>query len=392
MPLGPGTRLGPYEVLAPIGAGGMGEVYRARDSRLERDVALKILPKDLCTDADRRARFEREARAAGQLNHPNILAVFDVGTHDGTPYIVSELLDGETLRERLHTGPLPARKAVEYAALVARALGAAQEKGITHRDIKPENIYICSDGQVKILDFGLARLSPREDTESEATLAISRQTSAGVVLGTAAYMSPEQARGQAADARSDIFSLGAVLYEMLSGDRPFRGSTFADLVSSILREDPPPLPASAKSMPAIERVVRRCLEKNPSERFQSARDLAFQLDSMVSTLDSGSSAALAASVVDSGKPFGWWRLLAGFGVAVVLLAVAGLAWWARVHPSLKSANMPVEFERLTDFYGMEERSRTFSRRQVRGVCFGFHRFATNLGAAAGRWPCTPVDS
>jgi eukaryotic-like serine/threonine-protein kinase len=158
----------------------------------------------------------------------------------------------------------------------------------------------------------------------------------------------------AADARSDIFSLGAVLYEMLSGDRPFRGSTFADLVSSILREDPPPLPASAKSMPAIERVVRRCLEKNPSERFQSARDLAFQLDSMVSTLDSGSSAALAASVVDSGKPFGWWRLLAGFGVAVVLLAVAGLAWWARVHPSLKSANMPVEFERLTDFYGMEE--------------------------------------
>jgi serine/threonine protein kinase len=210
MSLAPGTKLGPYEIIAPLGAGGMGEVYRARDARLERDVALKILPNDLCADGDRRARFERESRATAQLNHPNIMAVFDVGTHGGTPYIVSELLAGETLRERLRNGPLPARKAVEYAALVARALGAAHEKGITHRDIKPENIFICDDGHVKILDFGLARIV-REETGSDATLALSHKTAAGVVLGTAAYMSPEQARGGTADARSDIFSLGAVL-------------------------------------------------------------------------------------------------------------------------------------------------------------------------------------
>lgn len=352
MSLAPGTKLGRYEIVAPLGAGGMGEVYQARDSRLERDVALKILPDDLCAEPDRRARFERESRATAQLNHPNILAVFDVGAHDGTPYIVSELLAGETLRERLRNGPLPARKAIEYAALVARALGAAHEKGITHRDIKPENIFICDDGQVKILDFGLARLTAGEDTD--ATLFLSKQTAPGVVLGTAAYMSPEQARGGVADARSDIFSLGTVLYEMLSGRRAFSGATYADLLSSILKEDPAPLPVSAKSMPTLERVVRRCLEKNASERFQSARDLAFQLESMISTLDSGSGLALPALSVDSERLAHGSQILSWLIAAALVCAAAGLAWWLRGRSLPKASNAPVQFERLTDFYGMEE--------------------------------------
>ena len=301
MPLAPGTKLGPYEIVGPLGAGGMGEVYRARDSRLERDVAVKILPGEFSAEPTRRARFEREARAAGQLNHPNILAVFDVGTHEGMPYIVSELLEGETLRDRLRNGALPKRKAVEYGALVARALGTAQEKGITHRDVKPENIFVCSDGQVKILDFGLARLSAREGLDSDATISLTQQTAAGVVLGTASYMSPEQARGFPADGRSDIFSLGAVLYEMLAGQRPFLGATFADLVTFILKEEPAPLPLPVREIPGLERVIRRCLEKNPSERFQSARDLAFQLDSMLATLDSGSSSDFPLATIRTGQ-------------------------------------------------------------------------------------------
>ena len=367
MPLAPGTKLGPYEIVGPLGAGGMGEVYRARDSRLERDVAVKILPNDFSAEPDRRARFEREARASGQLNHPNILAVYDVGVHDGTPYIVSELLEGETLRDRLRHGPLPLRKAIEYAALVARALGTAQEKGITHRDVKPENIFVCGDGQVKILDFGLARLTTREGTDSDATISISQQTEAGVVLGTASYMSPEQARGWPADARSDIFSLGAVLYEMLSGQRPFSGDTLADLLSAILREDPAPLPANVRSVTALERVVLRCLEKNPSERFQSARDLAFQLESMNSVLDSSSGTAVtsASGVSRIPKPrflvFRWLFVAAGilalFGTRVVVSRGA--------FPQGLQPSGPIRTPHRLLRIGGE--SSAFTRRQVRSV-------------------------
>ena len=350
MPIAPGTRLGPYEVLAPLGAGGMGEVYRARDSRLGRDVALKVLPPDFATDPDRRGRFEREARAAGQIHHPNILTILDIGTHDALPFIVTELLEGETLRERLLPGPLPQRKAIEVASQIAKGLGAAQERSIVHRDIKPDNIFISRDGHVKILDFGLASVSVQESVPQDATITL--KTASGIILGTAAYMSPEQARGQAVDPRSDIFSLGSVLFEMLSGQRPFIGNTYADLISAILRQDPPPLPSKLRILPALERIVRRCLEKSPAERFQSARDLAFQLDSLVSNIESGSEAAVRET-----GPAHWRasaRVLSRVAIPAMILATAVLAWWFRGW-QLRTARPPeVAFERLTDFSGMEE--------------------------------------
>ena len=249
--LAPGLRLGPYEIVAPIGAGGMGEVYRATDTRLGRDVALKLLPRAFASDPGRLARFEREARAVAGLSHPNILALFDVGTHDGMVYAVTELLEGETLRARLGGGPLPARKAVDYAAQAARGLAAAHEKGIVHRDLKPENLFVTGDGRVKVLDFGLARqqqaAAEAEDTRSPT---LAQPTDAGTVLGTVGYMSPEQVRGEPVDTRSDIFSLGCVLYEMLAGGRAFLRETAAETMTAILREDPPDLAsAGATNLP-----------------------------------------------------------------------------------------------------------------------------------------------
>ncbi|MGE5206782.1 MAG: serine/threonine-protein kinase, partial [Chlamydiota bacterium] len=235
-----GTSLGPYQLLSSIGAGGMGEVYRARDPRLGREVAIKILPPQFSADADRLRRFEQEARAAAALNHPGILAIYDLGTQsNGSPYIVSELLEGESLRERLRSGPLPLRKAIEYGAQIALGLAAAHEKGIVHRDLKPENLFLTKDGRTKILDFGLAKLTER--SSDAETVVHSEGTSPGMVLGTVGYMSPEQVRGIATDHRSDIFTLGAILYEMLSGKRAFRGDTTADTMSAILKEDPPEL-------------------------------------------------------------------------------------------------------------------------------------------------------
>src|SRR6266480_5312763 len=288
MTIASGTKLGRYKIRSQLGEGGMGEVYRARDEKLNRDVAIKVLPVALSADAERLRRFEQEAQAAGALNHPNILVIFHIGIHEGAPYIVSELLEGETLRERLAGAALPQRKAIDYALQIARGLAAAHEKGIVHRDIKPDNIFITDDGRVKILDFGLAKLTAVADGTSQTEVPTRKvNTDPGTVMGTMGYMSPEQLKGQHVDHRSDIFSFGAILYEMLSGKRAFRGDSMAETMSAILREDPPDLSETNKTVsPALERVVRHCLEKNPGERFYSARDLAFAIESLSGTATS----------------------------------------------------------------------------------------------------------
>src|SRR5271154_427378 len=262
MTLTTGSRLGPYEITAAIGAGGMGEVYRARDTQLGRDVAIKVLPSFLSADPDRLRRFEQEARAAAALNHPNILVVFQLGTHDGVPYLVSELLEGSTLREPLQRGAVPIRKAIDYGVQIASGLAAAHEKGIVHRDLKPENVFVSKDGRVKILDLGLARLLPQRGEVEVNAPTISDLTDPGTVMGTVGYMSPEQVRGKPADHRADIFAFGAMLYEMLSGQRAFRGETAADTMSAILKEEPAELSETGRNIaPALERMVRHCLEK-----------------------------------------------------------------------------------------------------------------------------------
>src|SRR5579859_2571096 len=295
MPLISGSKLGPYEIVAPIGAGGMGEVYRARDAALSRDVAIKILPPAFSEDADRLRRFKQEAQAAAALNHPNILTIYQIAESDGSPYIVSELLEGETLRQRLQAGQPQLRKAIDWAVQVARGLAAAHDKGIVHRDLKPENIFLCRDGHVKILDFGLAKLTASQGRESSSdALTLTARSEPGFVLGTAGYMSPEQARGQILGPQSDLFSLGAILYEMLAGKRAFRGETAADTMSAILKEDPPDLSGvNRQTPPALERIVRHCLEKSPEERFQSARDVAFDLEAL--SLASGTAPAAKPS-------------------------------------------------------------------------------------------------
>jgi Tol biopolymer transport system component len=278
MSLTPGTKLGQYEILASLGAGSMGEVYRARDTRLDRDVAIKVLPELVSSEAGRLIRFETEARATAALNHPNILAVYQMGTYEGVPYLVSELLEGKTLTETIRRGPLPLRRAIDYGVEVAHGLAAAHEKGIVHRDLKPDNLFVTKDGRVKILDFGLAKVA--QSKESPANLAPT-VTLPGVAMGTVGYMSPEQVRGLATDHRSDIFALGAILYEMVTGARTFQRPTSADTMSAILNEEPPSISQLSPDTPVgLERVVRRCLEKNAEQRFQSASDLAFALQAL----------------------------------------------------------------------------------------------------------------
>jgi len=280
MAIATGTRIGPYEIVALLGAGGMGEVYRARDDRLSRDVAVKVLPGSFASDPDRLKRFEQEARAAGQINHPSIMAVYDVGTFEGTPYIVSEYIEGETLRQALDTGPMPAARALDLGIEIASGLAAAHEKGIVHRDLKPENLILLRDGRVKILDFGIAKLTKDglgKVSDTGPTLA--NLTVAGQLLGTASYMAPEQIRDLGVDHRTDLFTLGAILYEMLTGAPVFPGETTADRMSAILRGEPPPLPRELESAhPGLGKVLRRCLEKQTDARIDSARDLALALE------------------------------------------------------------------------------------------------------------------
>jgi Tol biopolymer transport system component len=327
MSLVPGTRLGPYEILAPIGVGGMGEVYRARDGRLDRDVAIKILPPHLTGSPEARARFEREAKAVAALSHPNILALHDIGAAGEIWYSVAELLEGATLAERLVEGPIPARKAIEISLQVGRGLAAAHDRGFVHRDLKPANIFLTNDGLVKILDFGLAR-GPVAESDGGLSRADTRgpATAPGTVLGTYGYMSPEQVRGQAVDGRSDLFAFGAVLYEMLSGRRAFQADTAADTMSAILREEPEELPTFGTRAipPALERVVRHCLEKNPAQRFQSARDLVFTLEAQ----EAGSGSVSVPGRAADPAPVRRWPALLLVVATVAGLAIGAAAMWA----------------------------------------------------------------
>jgi Tol biopolymer transport system component len=325
----------------------MGEVYRARDTRLGRDVAIKVLPEALANDADRLRRFEQEARTIAALNHPNILGIHDIGTHDGTPFLVSEFLEGVTLREKLVSGPLPVRRAIEYALGIAQGLAAAHEKGIVHRDLKPENVFVTRDGRIKVLDFGLAKLVRPEENHKTAVTLTSPATLPGMVMGTVGYMSPEQVRGEPIDPRSDIFSFGAVLYEMLTDKRAFKRETSAETMTAILREEPQALNDTGRQGPLeLQRILVRCLEKNVARRFQSASDLAFAIESLSGTL-SGTPTAKSVSQPKSRRAWLPWVM------AAVLLM--GTAVWEISRPAAAPAN-PLEkahFTRVTDFKSVE---------------------------------------
>ena len=326
MSLAAGTKLDSYEVIGLLGAGGMGEVYRARDPVLKREVAIKILPSFVSQDPDRLRRFEQEAQAAAALNHPNILAVYQFGVFQGAPYLVSELLEGHTLRHLLQHGPMPVRKAIDHGVQIPHGLAAAHEKGIVHRDLKPENLFVTKDGRVKILDFGLAKLmQPQPDSGGDAPTQ-TKGTDPGMVMGTAGYMSPEQVRGQPVDHRTDIFAFGAILYEMLAGKRAFQRSTSAETMTAILNDDPPSISQIVQATPpGLQRVVHRCLEKSPEQRFHSASDLAFALEALS---DSGSAPVVAITQSTRSR----WLWVAG-AAGVVAFAALVIAWW-RIPPAV----------------------------------------------------------
>jgi Tol biopolymer transport system component/tRNA A-37 threonylcarbamoyl transferase component Bud32 len=349
MALNPGIKLGSYEIISLVGVGGMGEVYRAKDTRLGRDVALKILPAGFARNADRLRRFEQEARAVAALNHPNILAIHDIGQQDDTPFLVSELLEGESLRAILDRGALPQRKAIDYGVQTAQGLAAAHEKGIVHRDLKPENLFITKDGRVKILDFGLAKLAPQKSDGAPDAVALTlthEQTQAGVVMGTAGYMAPEQVRGEAADPRTDIFAFGAVLFEMLSGQRAFRRDTAAETMTAVLKDDPPELAMSEHAVtPALDRIMKRCLEKSPEQRFQSAKDLAFALEAL-----SGSAASTAKQQAIPAARKNKWMPAAAACIAIAAIAAAYLI-------GSRTTEKPASFTRLTFQRGYIKRAR-----------------------------------
>jgi Tol biopolymer transport system component len=373
MGLAPGERVGAYEVVGPVGAGGMGEVYRARDPRLGREVAIKVLPREWAENPERLRRFEQEGRAASALAHPNIVTVHELGSAGGHPYLVTEMLEGETLRHRLNDGALPARKAVEIAADIARGLGAAHERGIVHRDLKPDNVFLTSDGRVKILDFGIARLTgvggsegsgagplpPTIDlgardllTPSGSSAGSGDRTAPGVVLGTLGYMAPEQARGLPAGPSADLFALGALLYEMLTGRAAFRRPTPADTVAALLSEDPPELRTLGRGLsPVLAQLVACCLEKRPEDRFGSARDLAFALDSLT-TASTGRGRAIATRLDLERR-----RRLARRTLAALAAAAAAAAAFLAGRWSTPEARRPAPvlagFRQITDLPGVE---------------------------------------
>ncbi len=339
---------GHYEIIAPLGKGGMGEVYRARDSRLNREVALKVLPTEFAQDADRLRRFEVEAKATGSLNHPNILTIYDIGTHEQTPYLVAELLEGEELRASMNQGAMPVRKAIEYAQQIAAGLAAAHEKGVVHRDLKPENLFVTTDGRLKILDFGLAKLRPPRNAPVGSDVATQKQlTNPGTVMGTVAYMSPEQVRGQDLDHRSDIFSFGLILYEMLAGQRAFQGKSMAETMAAIANAEPPDLSElNSKVTPPLEKIVRHCLEKKPEMRFQSARDLGFALEALSTPSSSGKHRteavqALATSATTKGN--GWRNRLAWVAAAAFALLAVGFAWAYFTHQPITNEARVMKF-------------------------------------------------
>ena len=344
--LAAGTALGPYKILVSLGAGGMGEVYRASDTRLGRHVAIKVIPPELARDHERVKRFEREARAAGSLSHPNVCTLFDVGTHEGAPYVVMELLEGESLRARLGGAPLPVRNAIDYAVQIARGLAAAHAKGIVHRDLKPENLFVTKDGRVKVLDFGLAKLTRPEalGATGERTVSI-LSTESGAILGTAGYMAPEQVRGEAADARSDLFALGAILHELLTGKRAFAGASFVETGHAILNDEPAPLAALRPDVPpGLDAIVRRCLEKEPTQRFQSAADLAFALEALREPNGKASPSAARDEAAGRARRNAGLLVVAGLSAAV---AVASLVLLAAKQREMNGRAAAVSYERIT---------------------------------------------
>ncbi|HSC28015.1 MAG TPA: protein kinase [Vicinamibacterales bacterium] len=353
MQLTAGFRLGAYDIVAPLGAGGMGAVYRAHDARLDRDVAIKVLADSLARDESALARFEREAMSVAKLSHPKILAIFEFGEHAGTAFVVMELVDGETLRKRLEQGPIPPRKAVAFALQIAAGLGAAHARGIVHRDLKPENVMITRDDRVKILDFGLAKSAATQGDVSSAATHLAG-TTPGTVLGTFAYMAPEQVRGMAVDHRTDIFAFGAVLHEMLSGERAFPGETAADTMTAILTKDPVDFdPATLAISPGLERTVRRCLEKSPDLRFQSASDLAFALETLTTSGSARSGAAEAITTAAAAAPARPARSpILPWAVAGVMTVIAAAGWYGRGATTPSSPRFEA-FTRITELAGEE---------------------------------------
>jgi Tol biopolymer transport system component len=339
-----GTRLGSYEILSPLGSGGMGEVYRARDLRLGREVAIKMLPEDVASDRDRLSRFEQEARAASALNHPNIVTIYEIGSEDGVSYIAMELVEGRTLRELTVSGPLPVKKLLGLGAQIAEGLAGAHSAGIVHRDLKPENVMVSKDGFVKILDFGLAKLADPESGEMSAMLTLTiPETRPGTVLGTVAYMSPEQASGDRLDFRSDQFSLGSILYELSTGQKAFLRNTSAETMTAIIREEPEPVGKLRPDLPPPVRwIVERCLAKDKEERYASTRDLARDLSSVLNRISEASGMEALLPAPARPKRLLWWAVLAAAATLVVGLAAGWLARESRVRPP----NVP-SFQRLT---------------------------------------------